>query len=89
MTGKLSDEALIQMYRDGSRDSIDELFERYKGCVRRKAHAMYIAGGDEEDLIQEGMIGLYKAVQDYYKYVHKQEYVHCSSKIQPQEVSAP
>ena len=61
MTGKLSDEALIQMYRDGSRDSIDELFERYKGCVRRKAHAMYIAGGDEEDLIQEGMIGLYKA----------------------------
>ena len=65
LTGKLSDEALIQMYRDGSRDSIDELFERYKGCVRRKAHAMYIAGGDEEDLIQEGMIGLYKAVQDY------------------------
>ena len=65
MAGRLSDETLIKLYRGGRRDVIDELFERYKGCVRRKAHAMYIAGGDEEDLIQEGMIGLYKAVQDY------------------------
>lgn len=65
MAGRLSDETLIKWYRGGRRDVIDELFERYKGCVRRKAHAMYIAGGDEEDLIQEGMIGLYKAVQDY------------------------
>ena len=93
LTGKLSDEALIQMYRDGSRDSIDELFERYKGCVRRKAHAMYIAGGDEEDLIQEGMIGLYKAVQDYDAGREASFATFASmcinSKIQPQEVSAP
>lgn len=65
LLGNLSDEALIQMYRDGSNDTIDEIFERYKGRVRRKAKAMYIAGGDEEDLIQEGMIGLYKAVRDF------------------------
>lgn len=63
--GNFSDETLIQMYRDGNADIIDEIFERYKSRVRRKAKAMYIAGGDEEDLIQEGMIGLYKAVRDF------------------------
>lgn len=62
---RFSDEALIKMYREGSSDKIDEIFERYKGRVRRKAKAMFIAGGDEEDLIQEGMIGLYKAIRDF------------------------
>ena len=61
----LKDEELIKLYRDGNEDAIDIIFERYKYLVRKKAKAMYIAGGDNDDLIQEGMIGLYKAVRDY------------------------
>ena len=61
----LNDEELIKLYRDGNEDAIDIIFERYKYLVRKKAKAMYIAGGDNDDLIQEGMIGLYKAVRDY------------------------
>ena len=60
----LKDEELIKLYRDGNEDAIDIIFERYKYLVRKKAKAMYIAGGDNDDLIQEGMIGLYKAVRD-------------------------
>ena len=61
----LKDEELIKLYRDGNEDAIDIIFERYKYLVRKKAKAMYIAGGDNDDLIQEGMIGLYNAVRDY------------------------
>ena len=61
----LKDEELIKLYRDGNEDAIDIIFERYKYLVRKKSKAMYIAGGDNDDLIQEGMIGLYKAVRDY------------------------
>lgn len=60
-----SDETLIEMYRVGDQFAIDILFERYKNLVRKKAKAMFLAGGDNDDLIQEGMIGLYKAVRDY------------------------
>lgn len=60
-----SDEYLIGIYRQGDEAAIEELFERYKGLVRKKAKAMFLAGGDSDDLIQEGMIGLYKAVRDY------------------------
>lgn len=59
------DESLIDLYRVGDQFAIDVLFERYKNLVRKKAKAMYLAGGDSDDLIQEGMIGLYKAVRDY------------------------
>ena len=62
-----SDETLVDMYKNGDKDAIEELFERYKNLVRKKAKAMYLAGGDSDDLIQEGMIGLYKAVRDYTK----------------------
>lgn len=61
------DEELIDMYRDGNEQAIEHIFERYKHIVRKKAKAMYLAGGDSDDLIQEGMIGLYKAVRDYDK----------------------
>ena len=44
---------------------MDELFERYKNVVRSIASTMYLIGGETEDLIQEGMIGLFKAVQEY------------------------
>ena len=63
----LRDEELIKLYRDGNEDAIDIIFERYKYIVRKKAKAMFLAGGDSDDLIQEGMIGLYKAVRDYDK----------------------
>ena len=62
---KCSDETLIDIYRKGNEAAIEVLFERYKDIVRKKAKAMYLAGGDSDDLIQEGMIGLYKAVRDY------------------------
>lgn len=62
---KCSDETLIDMYRVGNETAIETLFDRYKNLVRKKAKAMYIAGGDSDDLIQEGMIGLYKAARGY------------------------
>ena len=60
-----SDEELIIMYRDGEEEAAGFLMNKYKNLVRKKAGSMYILGGDREDLIQEGMIGLYKAVRDY------------------------
>lgn len=60
-----SDEELILMYRDGEEEAAGFLMNKYKNLVRKKAGSMYIIGGDREDLIQEGMIGLYKAVRDY------------------------
>lgn len=62
---KLSDENLIKEYNLGDENACEELLDRYKNLVRKKAKAMYIAGGDGDDLIQEGMIGLYKAIRDY------------------------
>ena len=62
---KCSDETLIDIYRKGDEAAIEDLFERYKDIVRKKEKDMYLAGGDGDDLIQEGMIGLYKAVRDY------------------------
>ena len=61
----MSDEELITALRDGNSDIIDHIIERYKGLVRKKAGSMFILGADKEDLIQEGMIGLYNAVRDY------------------------
>lgn len=61
----MTDEQLIKKLRDGDRDIIDYLMEKYKNLVRKEANAMYLLGGENDDLIQEGMIGLFKAVQDY------------------------
>ena len=44
---------------------MDELIRRYTGFVRLKASSYFLAGGDGEDLVQEGLIGLYKAVRDF------------------------
>lgn len=60
-----SDEELIMRYRDGEERSIEQIMEKYKNLVRKKAGSMFILGGDRDDLIQEGMIGLFKAVRDY------------------------
>ncbi len=60
-----TDEELIGRLRDGEEEITEYLMEKYKNLVRSKAKSMYILGGDTEDLIQEGMIGLLKAVRDY------------------------
>ena len=60
-----SDEELIVMYRDGEEAAAGFIMNKYKNLVRKKASSMYILGADRDDLIQEGMIGLFKAVRDY------------------------
>ena len=60
-----SDESLLESYRRGDQGVSDYLMEKYKGLVKRKARAFYLIGGETDDLIQEGMIGLFKAVRDY------------------------
>ena len=60
-----SDEELIEKLRQGEDDITDYILEKYKPLVRKKTIAMYLIGGETEDLIQEGMIGLFKAIRDY------------------------
>lgn len=60
-----SDEELIIRLRDGEESVTEYLMNKYKNLVRSKAKSMYILGADNEDLIQEGMIGLFKALRDY------------------------
>ncbi len=62
---QMTDEQLIEKLRKGDRDIMDYIMEKYKNLVRKEANAMYLLGGEIDDLIQEGMIGLFKAVQDY------------------------
>ena len=61
----VSDEQLIELLRGGQTKVMDYLMEKYKNLVRKKARALYLIGGDSDDLIQEGMIGLFKAIRDY------------------------
>ena len=63
--GQFTDEELIHRLRDGEAPVMDYICEKYKPLVRSKAKSMFILGGDNEDLIQEGMLGLFKAVRDY------------------------
>ena len=60
-----SDEELIQAAREHDESAVDELMNRYKGLVRKQARALFLIGGDGDDLIQEGMIALYKAINSY------------------------
>ena len=62
---RMTDEQLLCDYRNGNQEIMDYLMVKYKSMVRKKARAMYLLGGENEDLIQEGMIGLFKAVRDY------------------------
>ena len=61
----LSDEEILERIKHGDQPAIDYLMEKYKYLVRSKAKALFLIGGDKDDLIQEGMIGLYKAIRDY------------------------
>ena len=60
-----SDELLVRMARDGDEKAEDFLLKKYKDFVRSKARAYFLVGGDSDDLIQEGMIGLYNAISHY------------------------
>ena len=60
-----SDEELVSLVRSGNKEVIDYLLEKYKDVVLKKARAMFLIGGETDDLIQEGMTGLYKAIRDY------------------------
>lgn len=60
-----TDEELIAHLRAGKTEIADYIMEKYKPLVRKKSNAMYLIGGEPEDLIQEGMIGLFKAVRDF------------------------
>ena len=61
----LTDEQLVLMAREGSETAEEILIEKYKGLVRAKAKAYFIAGAEAEDVVQEGMIGLMKAVRSF------------------------
>jgi RNA polymerase sporulation-specific sigma factor len=62
---ELADLQLVVRARNGDEQALDALIRRYTGFVRLKASSYFLAGGDPEDLIQEGLIGLYKAVRDF------------------------
>jgi RNA polymerase sporulation-specific sigma factor len=62
---EMEDEAIVDLIRDGDNDAMDYLINKYKNYVRAKARTYFLIGADREDIIQEGMIGLYKAIRDY------------------------
>lgn len=63
----VDDETIIQWTRENDSQAMDYLIRKYRGLVKREARKMYLIGSDEEDLIQEGMIGLFQAIRDYDK----------------------
>jgi RNA polymerase sporulation-specific sigma factor len=62
---ELEDLQLVLRARNGDGGALDALIRRYTGFVRLKASSYFLAGGESEDLVQEGLIGLYKAVRDF------------------------
>ena len=62
---RVDDGFLIALAKQGHADAYDRIVRRYYGFVRLKASSYFLAGGDADDLIQEGLVGLYKAVRDY------------------------
>jgi len=62
---QVDDGYLIALAKQGDPTAYDRIVRRYYGFVRLKASSYFLAGGDSDDLIQEGLIGLYKAVRDY------------------------
>ena len=61
----LTDEQLVKMAQEGSETAEELLIEKYKSLAKSKAKAYYIAGADNEDVVQEGMIGIFKAIRSY------------------------
>ena len=67
MNGKKSDEELVALAQNGDKQAMEELLLRHAGLVRGCARGFFLIGGETEDLIQEGMIGLYNAIGEYRK----------------------
>jgi len=61
----LGDEELLRLAQAGSRAATDHLLTRYRGLVEDKARSYFVSGADRDDVVQEGMIGLYKAIRDF------------------------
>jgi RNA polymerase sigma-H factor len=59
------DEYLVALAKQGTPEAVDHMVRRYYGFVRLKASSYFLIGGDSDDLIQEGLVGLYKAIRDY------------------------
>ena len=62
---RMDDVGLIDAVQQGDSTALDFLIRKYRGFVRAKASTYFLVGADYDDLIQEGMIGLYKAIRDY------------------------
>ncbi|WP_245983542.1 RNA polymerase sporulation sigma factor SigH [Ammoniphilus oxalaticus] len=63
--GYMPDEDLVEMVKSGESDALEYLIHKYKNFVRAKARSYFLIGADREDIVQEGMIGLYKAIRDF------------------------
>lgn len=64
---KLTDEELLELLSQDETDVVEYLLDKYKPLVKRQARTMYLIGGENDDLIQEGMIGLFKAIRSFRK----------------------
>ncbi|MFL5834091.1 MAG: RNA polymerase sporulation sigma factor SigH [Solirubrobacterales bacterium] len=62
---ELDDHYLVALAKEGRPDAYDTIVRRYRGFVRLKASSYFLLGGESDDLIQEGLLGLYKAIRDY------------------------
>ena len=62
---RLTDEELIRRLETGEEEVMDFLLDKYKSLVKKRAHTLYLIGGENDDLIQEGMIGLFKAIRGF------------------------
>ncbi|HHY20737.1 MAG TPA: RNA polymerase sporulation sigma factor SigH [Bacilli bacterium] len=62
---QIVDEQLVEIIREGDSVALDHLIRKYKNFVRAKARSYFLIGADHEDIVQEGMIGLYKAIRDF------------------------
>jgi RNA polymerase sporulation-specific sigma factor len=63
--GEMNDEQIIESVHQGNSEALDFLIKKYRNFVRAKARSYFLIGADKEDIVQEGMIGLYKAIRDY------------------------
>ncbi len=61
----ISDEEIVEIFRSGDSGALEHLINKYRNFVRAKARSYFLIGADREDIVQEGMIGLYKAIRDF------------------------
>lgn len=62
---EIVDEVMVEIAKDGDLEALEYLIKKYKNFVRAKARSYFLIGADREDIVQEGMIGLYKAIRDF------------------------